>query len=82
MSELFNYSSILATHMNRLIEMKTSAGIGAQRMKWILKEFDDFANVSKLADPISPKGLSVNGAQHALPTATEPCMPSTPLGHN
>lgn len=51
MRELFNYSSILAPHMNRLIEMKTSAGIGAQRMKWILKEFDDFANAYKLVDP-------------------------------
>lgn len=51
MSELFNYSSILAPYMKYLVEMKTSAGISAQRMKWILKEFDDFANVCKLNDP-------------------------------
>lgn len=51
MSELFNYSSILAPYMRNLIEMKTSAGISAQRMKWILKEFDDFANARKLDDP-------------------------------
>lgn len=50
MSEQFNYSSILAPHMKRLIEMKVSAGMSAQRTKWVLKEFDDFANVMDLED--------------------------------
>lgn len=44
MSEQFNYSSVLAPWMNHLIGLKASAGISAQRTKWILKEFDDFAN--------------------------------------
>lgn len=51
MSEQFNYSSILAPYMKHLIEIKTSAGISAQRIKWILKEFDDFANAESLKDP-------------------------------
>jgi integrase len=51
MSELFNYSSILAPYMRHLIDMKASAGISAQRSKWILKEFDDFANAESLEDP-------------------------------
>lgn len=50
MSEQFNYSSILAPYMNRLIGMKTSAGISALRTKWILKEFDDFASSLSLDD--------------------------------
>jgi integrase len=51
MGELFNYSSILAPYMKLLLERKASAGISAQRMKWILKEFDDFANAHRLNDP-------------------------------
>lgn len=51
MCELFNYSSILAPYMKHFIEMKTSAGISAQRTKWILKEFDDIANSEVLWDP-------------------------------
>lgn len=51
MSEQFNYSSVLAPYMRHLLEIKESAGISAQRMKWILKEFDDFANREQLHDP-------------------------------
>lgn len=51
MSEKFNYRSILAPYMRCLIEVKTSAGISAHRMKWILKEFDDFAVSENLRDP-------------------------------
>jgi integrase len=51
MSEQFNYSSVLAPWMNHLIGLKASAGISAQRTKWILKEFDDFANTDSLDDP-------------------------------
>lgn len=51
MSEQFKYSSVLAPHMNHLLEIKESAGISALRMKWILKEIDDFANASHLEDP-------------------------------
>ena len=40
MSEQFNYRSVLAPYMRSLLEVKASAGINAQRMKWILKEFD------------------------------------------
>lgn len=45
MSEQFNYRSVLAPYMRLLLEVKASAGINAQRMKWILKEFDDYALV-------------------------------------
>lgn len=37
--------------MRSLIEVKASAGISALRMKWILKEFDDFAVSVNLTDP-------------------------------
>lgn len=50
MAEQFNYSSVLAPYMRHLLELKFSAGISAQRMKWILKEFDDFANTEHLCD--------------------------------
>lgn len=51
MAELFKYSSVLAPHMNHLLEIKSSAGISALRTKWILKEIDDFANASHLDNP-------------------------------
>ena len=51
MSEQFNYRSVLAPYMRLLLEVKASAGINAQRMKWILKEFDDYALLEHLADP-------------------------------
>jgi len=47
MAEQFNYTSILAPYMRHLLEIKSSAGISAQRTKWILKEFDDFAYPTK-----------------------------------
>ena len=50
MAEQFNYTSVLAPYMKHLLEIKSSAGISAHRMKWILKEFDDFANGEKLSD--------------------------------
>lgn len=51
MAEQFNYSSVLAPHMKHLLDIKSTAGISAHRMKWILKEFDDFANKEHLEDP-------------------------------
>ena len=51
MSEQFNYTSVLAPYMRGLIELKVSAGISAQRMKWILKEFDDYAMSEGLPEP-------------------------------
>lgn len=50
MAEKFNYSSVLAPYMRRLLDAKASAGISAHRTKWILKEFDDFAVSEKLPD--------------------------------
>lgn len=51
MSEQFNYRSVLAPYMRSLLDVKASAGISAQRMKWILKEFDDYALLEHLSDP-------------------------------
>lgn len=51
MAEQFNYSSVLAPHMKHLLDIKESAGISAQRMKWILKEIDDFANAELMTEP-------------------------------
>ncbi len=51
MSEMFNYRSVLAPYMNSLLEMKASAGVSGQRIKWILKEFDDFTVSEKFTDP-------------------------------
>jgi Site-specific recombinase XerD len=51
MAEQFNYSSILAPYMQKLLDIKNSAGISTLRTMWILKEFDDFANASGLNDP-------------------------------
>ena len=51
MAEQFKYSSVLAPHMNHLLEIKLSAGISALRAKWILKEIDDYANATHLDDP-------------------------------
>ena len=50
MAEQFNYSSVLAPYIRHLLEIKSSIGISAHRTKWILKEFDDFANSEKLSD--------------------------------
>ncbi len=50
MVEQFNYSSVLAPYMKHLLEVKSSQGISAHRMKWILKEIDDFANSEGLSD--------------------------------
>ena len=36
--------------MKWLIIIKISVGISAQRIKWIRKKFNDFANVHKLSD--------------------------------
>lgn len=51
MAEQFNYSSVLAPYMKTLLDIKTSSGMNSLRTKWILKEFDDFANASNLTDP-------------------------------
>lgn len=51
MCEQFNFRSILAPYMRNLLEIKASAGISGLRMKWILKEFDDFAKTTNLTDP-------------------------------
>ena len=51
MAEQFNYSSVLAPYMKHLLDIKSSADISAHRMKWILKEFDDFAYNEHLEDP-------------------------------
>lgn len=50
MAEQFHYSSVLAPYMRHLLDVKASSGISAHRTKWILKEFDDFANSEKLSD--------------------------------
>lgn len=51
MAEQFNYSSVLAPYMRQLLTIKESAGLSALRIKWILKEIDDFANHECLEDP-------------------------------
>jgi len=51
MAEQFNYSSILAPYMKQLLSIKESAGYNVLRMKWILKEIDDFASLENLTDP-------------------------------
>lgn len=51
MAEQFKYSSVLASYMNHLLDIKISAGISALRTRWILKEIDDFANAECLKDP-------------------------------
>ena len=48
MAEQFKYTKVLSPHMNRLLEIKSSAGISALCIKWILKEIDDFANTIHL----------------------------------
>lgn len=48
MSEQFNYTSILAPYMNMMLQRKEAAGLVVSRMKWILKEFDTFANTENL----------------------------------
>lgn len=57
MSKRFNYRSILAPYMRSLLEVKASAGIRALRMKWILKEFDDFALSENITDPHITSGF-------------------------
>ncbi len=51
MAEQFKYSSVLAPHINHLLDIKLSAGFSALRIKWILKEIDDFAKANLLDDP-------------------------------
>ena len=50
MGEFFKNKCILASYMKWLIIIKISVGISAQRIKWIRKKFNDFANVQKLSD--------------------------------
>lgn len=57
MSKRFNYRSILAPYMRSLLEVKASAGIRTLRMKWILKEFDDFALSENITDPHITSGF-------------------------
>lgn len=42
---------MLAPYIRQLLELKASAGIAAHRVKWILKEIDDFAVAESLQDP-------------------------------
>lgn len=51
MAEKFNYTSVLAPYMNGVLQKKDSAGLSSLRLRWIFKEFDDFANISKLESP-------------------------------
>lgn len=51
MSEAFNYKSVLAPYMKQLLSIKEAAGYSELRMRWILKEFDDFAVSQRLEDP-------------------------------
>lgn len=80
MSEQFNYRSVLAPYMRLLLEVKASAGINAQRMKWILKEFDDYALLEHLLTHMLHRSSLQVGARQGLQTATEPSMPSTLYG--
>lgn len=51
MAEKFNYTSVLAPYMNGVLQKKDSAGLISLRLRWIFKEFDDFANMSELESP-------------------------------
>ena len=57
MAEKFVYTSVLAPHMRRLLAIKESAGINLLQTKWILKEFDDFANTEGLRDAHIKEGF-------------------------
>lgn len=57
MAEKFMFHSVLAPYIQRLVEAKESAGLSALRLKWILKEFDDFAAGIGLTDPHITSGL-------------------------
>lgn len=51
MTKQFNYKSVLAPYIQRLIDIKVSSGCVCLHLKWILKEFDDFAALTGLQDP-------------------------------
>lgn len=51
MAEQFNYSSVLSPYIKRMLEIRKSMGIVDSRARWILKEFDDFANSIGLQEP-------------------------------
>lgn len=51
MAEQFNYSSALSPYIKRMLEIRKSMGIVDSRVRWILKEFDDFANSIGLQEP-------------------------------
>ena len=51
MAEQFNYSSVLSPYIKRMLEIRKSMGIVDSRVRWILKEFDDFANSIGLQEP-------------------------------
>ena len=51
MAEQFNYSSVLSPYIKRMLEIRESMGIVDSRVRWILKEFDDFANSIGLQEP-------------------------------
>ena len=43
MTKQVEYKSVLAPYMNIMLNVRFSFGYSAQQMKYILKEFDDFA---------------------------------------
>ena len=51
MAEQFNYRSVLSPFMKQLLDIKEAAGYSSLRMKWILKEIDDYAEDNGLSDP-------------------------------
>lgn len=50
MTEQPSYCSVLAPYMRQFLDIKTSAGIITRNTEWILKEFDDFANIEQLSN--------------------------------
>jgi len=51
MAEMFNYTSVLSPYIKGVLQKKDSAGFSSLRLRWIFKEFDDYANKSGLESP-------------------------------
>lgn len=57
MSNSFNYKSILAKEINRLIEIKRSMGFNVLQYRYMLKEIDDYVHSQNLETPIISREL-------------------------
>lgn len=57
MSHNFQYTSVLATYIERFVQMKKASGLTYYSPQWILKEIDDFYNTESITKAVITKDI-------------------------